>query len=334
MRILQASGAGAVMSLSLVLFTRYIPQARRGKAMATIMSAVSLGLGLGPVAGGSIVEYLGWTWLFAVTAAVLLLVPLFLILLPKEVPASGSFDVLGGIFLGVGTTGLLLFLTSGLWIALIAGIAAIALFVGRIRTAPDPFVLPALFSNRPYLVLALIGVASYLCSFATLFLLPQILTHRFGFSASHAGLVIFPGSLLAIFVSRLVGRMIDRYGNTGILRFAPLLVLAATVLFALFAGKSWVAVMLVYMIMSLSFTVLSSSVSNEISRILPASQIGSGMGLFPAAAVLQRCLQRRDGRQRSGMAAQSAASSRLLQYLLGLVSCGNRGDWLRLHLPA
>lgn len=29
------------MSLSLVLFTRYIPQARRGKAMATIMSAVS-----------------------------------------------------------------------------------------------------------------------------------------------------------------------------------------------------------------------------------------------------------------------------------------------------
>ncbi|MEK4848985.1 MFS transporter [Paenibacillus sp. FSL H7-0756] len=279
-RILQASGAGAVMSLSLVLFTRYIPQARRGKAMATIMSAVSLGLGLGPVAGGSIVEYLGWTWLFAVTAAILLLVPLFLILLPKEVPASGSFDVQGGIFLGVGTTGLLLFLTSGLWIALIAGIAAIALFVGRIRTTPDPFVLPALFSNRPYLVLALIGVASYLCSFATLFLLPQILTHRFGFSASHAGLVIFPGSLLAIFVSRLVGRMIDRYGNTGILRFAPLLVLAATVLFALFAGKSWVAVMLVYMIMSLSFTVLSSSVSNEISRILPASQIGSGMGLF------------------------------------------------------
>lgn len=279
-RILQASGAGAVMSLSLVLFTRYVPQARRGKAMATIMSAVSLGLGLGPVAGGSIVEYLGWTWLFAVTAAILLLVPLFLILLPKEVPTRGSFDILGGVFLGVGTTGLLLFLTSGLWVALIAGIVAIILFVGRIRTTPDPFVMPALFRNRSYLVLALVGVASYLCSFATLFLLPQILVHRFGFSASHSGLVIFPGSLLAIFVSRTVGRIIDRYGNTGILRLVPFLVLAATVLFALFAGRSWVAVMLVYMIMSLSFTVLSSSVSNEISRILPASQIGSGMGLF------------------------------------------------------
>lgn len=279
-RILQASGAGAVMSLSLVLFTRYVPQARRGKAMATIMSAVSLGLGLGPVAGGAIVEYLGWIWLFAVTAAILLLVPLFLILLPKEVPTRGSFDVLGGLLLGVGTTGLLLFLTSGLWVALVAGLVAIALFVRRIRSTPDPFVMPALFRNRSYLVLAAIGIASYLCSFATLFLLPQILTHRFGFSASHAGLVIFPGSLLAIFVSRSVGRIIDRYGNAGILRFAPLLVLTATVLFAFFAGRSWIAVMLIYMIMSLAFTTLSSSVSNEISRILPSSQIGSGMGLF------------------------------------------------------
>ncbi|MEK4292441.1 MFS transporter [Paenibacillus sp. FSL R5-0914] len=279
-RILQASGAGAVMSLSLVLFTRYVPQARRGKAMATIMSAVSLGLGLGPVAGGAIVEYLGWIWLFAVTAAILLLVPLFLILLPKEVPTRGSFDVLGGLLLGVGTTGLLLFLTSGLWVALVAGLVAIALFVGRIRSTPDPFVMPALFRNRSYLVLTVVGIASYLCSFATLFLLPQILTHRFGFSASHAGLVIFPGSLLAIFVSRSVGRIIDRYGNAGILRFAPLLVLTATVLFAFFAGRSWIAVMLIYMIMSLAFTTLSSSVSNEISRILPSSQIGSGMGLF------------------------------------------------------
>ncbi len=279
-RIVQASGAGAVMSLSLVLFTRYVPLGRRGKAMATIMSSVSLGLGLGPVAGGAITQYFGWNWLFAVTAIILLLVPLFLILLPKELPSRGSFDALGGVFLGIGTTGLLLFLTSGLWIALIAGIAAIFLFVSRIRTISDPFVMPTLFRNRPYLVLSLVGIASYLCSFATLFLLPQILVHRFGFTASHAGFVIFPGSLLAIFVSRSVGRIIDRFGNGGILRFVPLLVLTATVLFALFAGHSWIAVMFVYIIMSLAFTTLSSSVSNEISRVLPSSQIGSGMGLF------------------------------------------------------
>ena len=46
-RVVQASGAGAVVSLSLVTLSRYVPIERRGKAMALIMSAVSLGLGLG-----------------------------------------------------------------------------------------------------------------------------------------------------------------------------------------------------------------------------------------------------------------------------------------------
>ncbi|MNP28925.1 hypothetical protein D3C76_1219290 [compost metagenome] len=51
-------------------------------------------------------------------------------------------------------------------------------------------------------------------------------------------------------------------------------------LFALFSGQSWLAILFIYMLISLGFTMLSSSVSNEISRILPASQVGSGMGLY------------------------------------------------------
>lgn len=279
-RVVQASGAGAVVSLSLVTLSRYVPIERRGKAMALIMSAVSLGLGLGPVAGGSIVEYLGWRYLFVITALTLLLVPLFLRNIPREQPVRGAFDTPGAIFVAVGTTGLLLFLTEHSWTALAFGAAALALFVWRIRTASNPFVSPALFSNGSYLALSIVGIAAYLCSFATLFLLPQILVHRFGLTASHAGLIIFPGSMLAMVASRRVGSVIDRHGNGAILRYAPLLVLSSMVLFALFSGQSWLAILFIYMLISLGFTMLSSSVSNEISRILPASQVGSGMGLY------------------------------------------------------
>jgi MFS transporter, DHA2 family, metal-tetracycline-proton antiporter len=248
--------------------------------MATIMSAVSLGLGLGPVAGGAIVEYLGWSYLFLVTAASLLLVPLFLKLLPKEQPKRGSFDAPGALMLAFGTTGILLFLTNDSWIALAIGVLAIILFVYRIRSTPDPFVQPALFRNRRYLVLASTGIASYMCSFATLFIMPQMLVNLFEMTASHAGFIIFPGSLLAMLASRRVGDAIDRFGNVAILRFTPPIFLVSTLMFALFAGQSWLAILLIYMLMSLGFTVLSSSVSNEMSRILPSAQIGSGMGLF------------------------------------------------------
>ncbi|NOU94286.1 MFS transporter [Paenibacillus sp. LMG 31456] len=279
-RILQASGAGSIPALSLVLITRYVPLERRGKAMATVMSAASLGLGLGPVVGGAIVEYLGWHFLFAVTAVTLLLVPFYTSLIPKETPAKGSFDALGALLAGIGTTGILLFLTNQYWIALAAGILTLILFAIRIHRAADPFVQPALFRNRPYLMLGSVGIAAYLCSFATLFLMPQILVHQYNLSASVSGLIIFPGSLLAMFVSGQVGRTIDRYGNGSIIRYIPLLVLASVTLFALFAGTSYIAILFIYMLLSVGFTFLTSSISNEMSRILPRAQIGSGLGLF------------------------------------------------------
>lgn len=279
-RILQASGAGSIPALSLNLISRYVPVERRGKAMALIMSSISLGLGLGPVVGGAIVQYLGWHILFAVTAVTLLLVPFFVVLIPKEEPRKGSFDALGALFIGVGTTGLLLFLTNHSWYMLSIGLIALALFIVRIRSVKEPFVLPSLFTNRSFLILGAVGIAAYLCSFATLFLMPQILVKQYGLSAIQAGLVIFPGSILAVFVSRRVGRIIDARGNSTIIRFLPLFLLASVILFALFEGTSFVSIMLIYMLMSVSITILNSSVSNEMSRILLPSQIGSGLGLF------------------------------------------------------
>lgn len=76
-RLIQACGAGSVLSLTIVLITRFIPLARRGKSMALITSAASLGLGLGPVIGGAITQYLGWNDLFIVTGISLLLIPVF-----------------------------------------------------------------------------------------------------------------------------------------------------------------------------------------------------------------------------------------------------------------
>ncbi|MCC3371731.1 MFS transporter [Cohnella sp. REN36] len=67
-RIVQAVGAGAAFSLSIVLLTRYVPLARRGKSMTFIMSSVSLGFGLGPVIGGLVVQYVGWRYLCAITS--------------------------------------------------------------------------------------------------------------------------------------------------------------------------------------------------------------------------------------------------------------------------
>ncbi|MGO4544539.1 MFS transporter [Paenibacillus sp. 2TAB23] len=279
-RLLQASGAGSVLSLTIVLITRFIPLARRGKSMALITSAASLGFGLGPVIGGAITQYLGWNDLFIVTGISLLLIPVFLRLLPEEASVKGSFDVWGAVFVGTGSTGVLLYITNHFLIALIGGVAALILFWIRINRAGNPFVQPALFRNKKYIRLISLGIISYINNFATLFLLPQVLIHLFKLTPGQAGLIIFPGALFAMLSSGRVGKLIDRYGNSVLLRIAPLLLLVAAVSFALFADYSIYAIMVIYMIMSVGFSALNAGVSNELSRILPGEYVGAGMGLF------------------------------------------------------
>ncbi|MFD2615602.1 MFS transporter [Paenibacillus gansuensis] len=279
-RLIQAAGAGAIPALGIVLLTRYIPQSRRGRSMSIILSASSLGLGLGPVIGGSVVQYLGWHFLFVITGVMLLFIPVFLLMLPKEKASSGTFDFIGALLVGAGTTGLLLFLTSKSIIALLAGLLALFLFSLRIRAAADPFVQPSLFRNRAYMSLGAVGIGTYMINFTFLFIAPQMLSRVYGLDPGVSGLVMFPGALTAMFVSNQVGRWIDRYGNGVILRYVPWLLLVSIVCLALTSIYSYYAIAFIYVFTSISFTAISSAVSNEMSRLLPKEHIGSGMGLF------------------------------------------------------
>ncbi|MGQ7889845.1 MFS transporter [Paenibacillus sp. WC2504] len=190
-RVVQVAGAGAVISLSIVLLTRYVPLRRRGKSMSFIFSSVSLGFGLDPVIGSLVVQYLGWKYLFAITSLLLCIAPLLVRFIPQESLPKRSFDILGALSLSSGTAGLLVFLTYYDPTALMIGILGLLVFVMRIRKAEHPFVMPLLLTNKTYLVLAFIGVLSYLCNFSTLFLLPQMLLKHFGLSASQPDLLFF-----------------------------------------------------------------------------------------------------------------------------------------------
>ncbi len=279
-RIFQAVGGGSIPGLALVLLSRYIPLERRGRAMAIVMASFAVGLGLGPIVGGAIVEYLGWNYLFLLTASTGLLIPFFKSEIPAEDPGVGTFDFAGAILASIGITSLLLAMTESSIIALCVSIGAFPVFWWRIRNTRSPFVMPELLKSPSYLTLVATGLGGHICTFAMLYLMPQILVDHYQLTAMEAGLVIFPGSFASMILSPVVGRMIDRLGNRHILEFAPALLFLATVLFTFLAGESYIFILLIFILMSVAFTFLTSSVSNEISRILSPEQLGSGMGLF------------------------------------------------------
>ncbi|MFD0695055.1 MFS transporter [Paenibacillus sp. GCM10027628] len=278
-RLVQAAGAGSGVALGVVLVTRYIPLSRRGRSMSAIISTATFGMGLGPVVGGAVTQYVGWNGLFIITALIVFLLPILFKLLPKEEAVHGRFDFAGAVFIGIGVTGLLLFMTTGSMLALAAGVIFLLSFWIRIKRTAQPFVQSELMSNTPYMLLSFMSFAAFAAHFACLFLMPMMLSRLFGMSSALTGLIIFPGAMLSAFLSNPIGRLIDRYGNHRILRGGSLLMLLGAVLFAFLSHMSPYVILCIYMPLSIGVTMLTTSVSNEMSRILPKEQIGAGMGL-------------------------------------------------------
>ncbi|MFE8699363.1 MFS transporter [Cytobacillus sp. FJAT-54145] len=278
-RILQAVGAGAVPGLAMVLAGRYIPLSRRGKAMALIASAASLGFGIGPVIGGAITQYLGWNYLFTVTGFVLFSTPFFKKLLPQEEIKNINFDLLGLILTACSVTSLLLFLSTFSFTMLFSSVLIIAVTWLHIHKREQPFLQPQLLKNSQYIKLLFIGMTAFITHFSALFLMPIILTDVYQKEPAEVGLIIFPGAILSAITAPYIGSQIDRLGNGRVIITAQLFLFISTLAFAFLSTLSTYFILFTYMFMSIGFSALTSSISNEVTRILPKDDIGSGMGM-------------------------------------------------------
>ncbi|WP_226581727.1 MFS transporter [Halobacillus litoralis] len=278
-RLCQAAGAAAIPGLSMVFAGRYIPMVRRGSAYALIASATSLGFGLGPVVGGMITDYLNWNYLFIVTIMVIFFIPVLYKFMPSEKATRGRFDVIGALLSGSSATLFLLYFSTFTTYFLLGGFLSAILLWWRINKSKAPFIQPELVLNNQYRKIILMSYLGFTLHFAVLFLMPIMLEQVYGRGAAAIGLIIFPGAMLSAVAAIYVGRLIDAYGNIKVLLLSQALLMTSALVFFFFAGKSPYMIMFAYMFTSFGFSSLSSSSTNEVSRILPNEQIGAGIGL-------------------------------------------------------
>lgn len=73
-RVVQGSGAALLSATSAAIVTAVFPPQERGRALGINVMAVYVGLSVGPVLGGQIVDHLGWRWIFFVNLPIGLIV--------------------------------------------------------------------------------------------------------------------------------------------------------------------------------------------------------------------------------------------------------------------
>ncbi|WP_418765431.1 MFS transporter [Mailhella sp.] len=206
----------AVTTLSVVLAPPHI----RGQVISIVVSAVYLGLAIGPLACGGLTELTGWRSVFFLIAALGLVELALLHHVIPEQKREGERRSLDGISALLGAWGLFCvtmgatctFLHPAVTAMLPVGVLILACFVRREWTSSDPILDLKLLAKVPGLPDGMAAVFINYGSFMGLSLFFSLyLQQVLGLNAFHAGMILMTQSLFQTFFSPVAGRLADRY---------------------------------------------------------------------------------------------------------------------------
>lgn len=223
-RGIQGIGIGISAPATLSIVVNTFPVARRGMAVGLWGAAHGLGLLLGPLVAGYLVEVVSWRWIFWVAVPLTLVVIAVTLAATRGYPSTrtpGRFDVLGLVLGASGITALVLGLqySSNGWaepmtiVPIVLGVALlVAFFVVQTRIA-DPLIDLSLFRKRMF---AGAFFSSSMVGFAYIPMLTFVgalyLIGVLGMSPVEAGWVIMFTTATTVIVEPLGGRWVDAIG--------------------------------------------------------------------------------------------------------------------------
>jgi EmrB/QacA subfamily drug resistance transporter len=316
-RAVQGLGAAAIMPLSLTLLASAVPVSKRAAAIGIWGGVSGLGVALGPVVGGAVVEGVSWQAIFWLNVPVALVaIPLLLVAVRESKGTWQRLDPVGTLLLGgavsLGIWGIVHgnddgWGSTGVLVPLVVSGLLLPTYVAWARGRTYAVLPLRLFSSRGFSVANASGLTFTLGMFGTVFLLSQYLQVVQGYSPLEAGVRTLPWTAAPMVVAPIAGAIA---GRTGLRKL-------------LVTGLTLSALSLVW------FAWLTEHGSAYGSFVVPLAMAGIGMGLTFApssTAVL-------DGLSNSDFAIASSANSTVREFgvalgvaLLVAVFLGNGGQ--------
>lgn len=291
-RAVQGIACAGLYTASAAVVAAMFPAPQRGRALGLLFSINGLGLALGPVAGGLLVDAWGWRAIF------LLNVPLIaagfalcrgrLQVLPAPA-ARERFDWLGSVLLlAVLPCALAVTIHGADWgwsapptLALLAAAVLLGTALVRVEArAAAPLLRWTLFVQPRFAVAA--GATAALAFFycVAFFLMPLYLGELRGQGSAATGWLLLPATAVMALVSPLAGRGCDRIGTGPVMAigFAALLV-SALMQSAFAADTRWAWVLAAFACMGLGWgCVLGPSMTAALAA-LPPALAGTALGM-------------------------------------------------------
>ena len=244
-RAAQGLGGAAILPLSLSLLTGSVEPRRRPLAIGIWGGLAGIGVAVGPLIGGAVIE--GWDWqgIFWINVPVgVVAIPVILAALPNAFGTRVRLDIPGVLLAGLGVLGVVFGIVRGndagwdsaqVLAALIAGGVLLVGFVLWERRASAPLLPLRLFRDRSFTIANLVGFGFSFGMFGAIFILIQYLQIVGGHTPLEAAVLTTPWTLAPMVVAPLAGLVAGRVGTR-------LLVVVGLLLQA--AALAWIGVVL------------------------------------------------------------------------------------------
>jgi EmrB/QacA subfamily drug resistance transporter len=226
-RAVMGIGGAMILPSTLAIITNVFPREERGKAIGVWAGLNGIGIALGPIIGGLIVDNIGWHWIFLVNlpiAAVALISGWFLVPDSRD-PHPKPIDVLGTILSVIGLAALVFGLIQGSrwgWshpaiIGSLAGsILVIAIFITWENGRENPMLEISFLRNARFsagvgavslMALAMIGIT---------FGLTLYMQFVRDYTALETGIRLVPFALGIFIGAGSADRIVKKFGTTSV----------------------------------------------------------------------------------------------------------------------
>jgi EmrB/QacA subfamily drug resistance transporter len=296
-RAIQGLGAALLVPTSLAIIGASFDEAERGRAIGMWAGFSAIAAALAPLLGGWIVDHFSWRWIFLINP-IFALPTIWIALrhLPesRDPSAGPHLDWLGALIVlaGLGSLafGLIALpdrgwrdpLVSG---SLLAGFVLLVVFVWQEARSPAPLVPLDLFRSRTFSGVNLLTLLLYAALGGAFFLLPFALIQVHGHSATLAGAVFLPFTIVMGLLSPWTGGLADQFGARLPLTIGPAIAAIGFGLLAASPGDSyWTEFVLPITVLGFGMTISVAPLTTAVMNAVPKHRSGVASGINNAVA--------------------------------------------------
>ena len=294
-RFLQGVSAAMLYATQMALVSSVFPPAQRGRVIGLVVSSIYVGLAVGPLLGGFVIDTLGWRFAFLLQlplAAVVLWIGLFRVRSEWCAPLTQAFDWPGAVLYASAILLLCLGVSrlpapqSVVLLALSA--ATMFAFTRHARRSPHPiWDVRLFFSNRVFTFSCAASLIMYSATYANVVLLSLHLQYLKQMSATMAGLLILVQPLSMAVLSPFMGRLSDRIEPRVLASLGMAITTAGLLLLAALSGNgSNTALVMALLLTGAGFSLFSSPNANAIMGSVGREQAGSASGAVATTRLL------------------------------------------------